>query len=413
MLTTYFKSPRSLEQYRSSLAGPYLDDFVTWLKSQGYRRITVRRHVREVVHFASWAAKEGLTIQKLDPGALDKLRRYLAECKSLRYVSGDHNHIYKSARVFVRFLEVAGLVDLGVPRATAQVPVLLREFNEWMKVQRGTLDSTLANYRLPITALLQKLGNDPNAFTAKGLREFLLGHIEHSSPEKSKNLATAIRMFLRYLIAQGDCATGLDHAVPTVARWRLSSLPKYLPAKDVERLINSCDQSLPLGARDRAMFLLIARLGLRAGDVSGLKFGDLRWSDGTLVVSGKNRRETRLPLPQEVGEAILHYLKHGRPHLANDHVFITAVAPFIPITRQVVGRAVARALHRTGIKSHTRGAHLLRHSVATSMLNDGISLPAIGALLRHASIDTTRVYAKVDFALLKEVAMPWPEVQSC
>jgi site-specific recombinase XerD len=161
------------------------------------------------------------------------------------------------------------------------------------------------------------------------------------------------------------------------------------------------------------VLLLIARLGLRASDVSGLKFADLRWRDGELVVSGKNRKETRLPLPQEVGEAILHYLKHGRPHIANDHVFITAVAPFAPILHFAVSGTVERALHRTGINSPTRGAHLLRHSVATSLLREGVSLPAIGELLRHASIETTKTYAKVDFALLKEVAMPWPEVTPC
>jgi site-specific recombinase XerD len=237
--------------------------------------------------------------------------------------------------------------------------------------------------------------------------------MEHSSQEKSKILATAIRMFLRFLIARGNCATGLEHAVPSVARWRLSSRPKYLPDKDVESLINSCDQASPLGARDRSILLLIARLGLRAGEVSALRMGDFSWTDGTLVISGKNRHETRLPLPQEVGDAILHYLKHSRPHVENDYVFITSVAPFTPITRFAVSGTVERALQRTGINSPSQGSHLLRHSLATSLLRWGVSLPAIGALLRHASIETTTVYAKVDFALLKEVAMPWTEVTSC
>ena len=275
------------------------------------------------------------------------------------------------------------------------------------------MSSTLTGYRRPISALLQNLGTDPGAYTAEGLRHFLLQQVKQSSQEQSKNLATALRMFLRFLIARGDCPVGLDYAIPTVARWRLATLPKYLPAHDVERLIQSCDPASMLGARDRAILLLIARLGLRAGDVSALRFGDLHWSAAALVVSGKNRREARLPLPQDVGDAILHYLRHGRPRVSSERLFITAAAPHVPISRQGVGRAVRRALRRTGISAPTEGAHLLRHSAATSLLREGASLSAIGALLRHASIETTTVYAKVDVGLLGEIAMPWPEVSPC
>lgn len=413
MLATYFKDPRTLATYRSGLAGPYLDDFIAWLESRGYRRCTIRRHIREVVHFAAWAKWEGLTGRELDRVALIRLHRHLAERTALRYPSGHHQHVYQSARVFVDFLETIGVVDRCAPHVSTQPPALFLEFAEWMRAQRGTLDSTLNNYRLPIIDLLQSLGTEPNAFDAKGLREFLLRRVGSSSHEKSKNFATAVRMFLRFLISRGCCAPGLEHAIPTVARWKLSSLPRYLAAEDVERLINSCDHALPLGARDRAILLLIARLGLRAGDVSALTFDDLVWSEGTVIVSGKNRRGTRLPLPQEVGEAILHYLKHARPHVASDYVFITTTAPHVPITRQVVGRAVVRAIRRTGISAPKQGAHLLRHSAATRMLHEGVSLPAISALLRHASIETTTVYAKVDVDLLHEVAMPWPEVPPC
>jgi site-specific recombinase XerD len=406
MLTTYFKSSLSLARYRSGPAGPYLDDFSTWLEEQGYRQISVRRHIREAAHFADWTKTEGLSVQKCDRETLNKLRKHLSENSSLRKCT----HLYQSARVFVSFLEATGII--APPTTQQQAPELLREFCEWMRVQRGTMDSTLVNYRLPVTYLLQSLGSDPRDYTAKALREFLLRHIAHSKPGKSKNLATALRMFLRFLIARGDCGAGLDHAIPTVAQWRLSSLPKYLPANDVERLIDSCDSTSLLGARDRAILLLIARLGLRAGDVRALKFDDLEWLEGKVVVSGKARRQTRLPLSQEVGEAILHYLKSGRTH-GSDYVFINTVAPFVPMKRGGIAKVVIRALRRTGISAPTQGTHLLRHSLATSMLRDGVSLPAVGALLRHTSIQTTQVYAKVDFALLREVAMPWPEVQSC
>jgi integrase/recombinase XerD len=415
MLTDYFKSPLTLERYRSGLIGPYLDAFTAWLDEHGYRRVSIRRHVREVVHFAAWAKTAGIPVEGLNRDALGRLHSYLAKRELLRYRNGGQQHLYQSACVFVGFFESTGVVCKLTPSATTPSPAdrLWCEFTEWMRAQRGTMNSTLASYRLPISALLQDLGTDPRAFTAERLRHFLLRQVKRSSQVQSKNLATATRMFLRFLISRGDCATGLDYAIPTVARWRLAALPKYLPASDVEHLIHSCDPASMLGARDRAILLLIARLGLRASDVSGLRFRDLLWSEAALIVSGKNRCETRLPLPQDVGDAILHYLRNARPPVSSDQVFITTTAPRIPVSRQVVGRTVCRALRRTGISAPTEGAHLLRHSTATSLLRDGTSLPAIGALLRHASIDTTTVYAKVDVELLSEIAMPWPEVAPC
>lgn len=415
MLIDYFKSPLTLERYRSVSVGPQLDAFTAWLDEHGYRRVSIRRHVREVVHFAAWAEKAGIPVAGLNRDALDRLHSYLAKPALLRYRNGDHQHLYQSACVFVAFFEATGVVRRLTPTPKTRSPAerLCDEFTDWMRAQRGTMSSTLANYRLPVMALLQDLGTDTRAFTAARLRQFLQQQVTQSSQAQSTNLVTALRMFLRFLIARGDCPTGLDYAIPTLARWRLAVLPKYLLAHDVERLILSCDPASRLGARDRAILLLLARLGLRAGDVSALRFRDLHWSEAALIVSGKNRCETRLPLPQDVGDAILHYLHHARPHVSSERVFITTTAPLVPISRQAVGRAVRRALRRTGISAPTQGAHLLRHSAATSLLRDGVSLQAIGALLRHASIDTTTVYAKVDVGLLRDIAMAWPEVSSC
>ncbi len=375
MLITYFKNPATLARCRSGLAHPYLEDFVVWLEQQGYRRRTICYHVCEVIHFANWAEAEGLARRDLNLDALDRLGRQMTERKALRHPSLDRRYVYQSARVFVSFLETIGAVDPPTADASAQDPALFLEFRAWMRTQRGTLDITLNNYRRPLLELLDELGSDPGTFDAKGLRAFLLRRVGVSGQAKSKNIATALRMFLRFLIARGRCAPGLEHAVPTVARWRLSSLPRYLPAEDVERLIHSCDPASLLGA--------------------------------------KNRRGTRLPLPQDAGEAILHYLRHRQPHKVSDSVFITVTAPFVPISRHVIRRVVMAALRRAGISAPTQGAHLLRHSVATRLLREGVSLSAIGLLLRHASIETTTPYAKVDVDLLREIALPWPEVQPC
>ena len=230
---------------------------------------------------------------------------------------------------------------------------------------------------------------------------------------RAKTVVTAVRMFLRFLIAVGRCHPGLEHALPTIAHWRLSSLPRYLPAEAVERVLRSCDVTTAIGCRDRAVLLLLARLGLRAGDVAALQWGDIDWHDGTLCVAGKNRRHTRLPLPQEVGDALLAYVRHPQPRIPSAHVFLTVTAPLTPASPQAISQIAARALRRTHVESPIYGAHVLRHSAATQMLRQGASLPAIGAVLRHASVETTAHYAKVDIALLQEVASAWPEAQPC
>jgi site-specific recombinase XerD len=222
-------------------------------------------------------------------------------------------------------------------------------------------------------------------------------------------------MFVRFLITEGHCAVGLDAAIPRVAHWRLAVLPRYLPPDDVERVIASCDPASPVGRRDRAILLLLARLGLRAGDVAHLRLRDIDWREAWIQVRGKSRYEARLPLTQEVGQAVVDYLQNGRPRTSLELVFIRSRAPLRALdSHSAVTAIVARAIKRAGITRPSRGAaHLLRHSVATSMLREGASLQEIGALLRHRSIETTQIYAKVDVTALQSIAQPWPEVQSC
>jgi integrase len=181
----------------------------------------------------------------------------------------------------------------------------------------------------------------------------------------------------------------------------------------VEQVLASCDLTTAIGVRDQAVLLLLAQLGLRAGDVAALKWRDIDWPDGTLCVMGKNRRQTRLPLPQEVGEAILDYAEHQRPRVPSPYVFLTTMAPIRPISPKTVTKITADALRRANVESPIYGAHVLRHSAATNMLRQGASLPSIGAVLRHASVETTAHYAKVDVDLLHEVVRAWPEVSPC
>jgi len=306
----------------------------------------------------------------------------------------------------------------GIRRVTApsaSEPALWQAFSAWMRAQRGTCDQTLYNYSRPIRKLIGRFGEKPDELDAHRLRQFVLQQSRTTGWAAAKSCTTALRMFLRFLIAEGQCPTGLLGAIPVLPHWRLTSLPRYLPPEDVERLIASCDPSSPVGKRDRAILLLLARLGLRAGDIVQMRLQDIDWKGAWIQVSGKSRRQTQLPLSEEVGEAIVVYLQEGRPPVHSDALFVSSRAPFRPLASHcAVSVLVDRAIRRAGVVRPSRGAaHLLRHSLATSMLQHGASLQDISVLLRHRSIETTQIYAKVDIAGLQQIAQPWPEVSSC
>jgi len=414
MLKTYFKRERTRTTYAAGPAGPYLDEFSQWLEKRGFTPRTIRRCLFGATQFTAWAKAAGIAVQSLDATSLDEFRGYLAQHGQLRYASGRPTSRCMGAYHFLSFLSAQGIVSaLATPAPSSTPSPLLNEFEHWMDVHRGVTEQTLRNYRPVILDLLMTLEDRPEQLEAKRLRAFILDRAHQHGKGKAKNVVTATRMFVRFLIASGRCAPGLDDAIPTIAMWRLATLPQYLPADDIERIITACDPSIPLGARDQAIILLMARLGLRGNDIAGLRFTDINWQDATLVVSGKSRRETRLPLPQDVGDALLHYLESARPPIDLDRVFITSMAPWGPISRQVIGKTAARAIKRAGIRSPTSGSRVFRHSAATTMLRQGASLQTIGDILRHTSIETSAIYAKVDIDLLQQVARPWPEGALC
>jgi site-specific recombinase XerD len=222
-------------------------------------------------------------------------------------------------------------------------------------------------------------------------------------------MATALRSFFRFLRQRGDITNDLAGAIPAMTNWRLTGLPRSLGPEQVEALLDSCDQDTALGQRDYAILLLLARLGLRSGEVVALTLDDLDWDSGTLIVHGKGERQERLPLPEDVGEAVANYLRQSRPHCVTRRVFIRLHAPHRGFSSSVaIDDVVRRALERTGLDPDQKGAHLLRHSLATRLLGSGASLEQIAQLLRHAHPQTTEIYAKVDLKALRALAQPWP-----
>ncbi|MGI9435709.1 MAG: tyrosine-type recombinase/integrase [Geminicoccaceae bacterium] len=266
-----------------------------------------------------------------------------------------------------------------------------------------------------ITRLLPALGDDPALYDTALIRRVILDEAQRNTPVHTKTMTTALRGYLKFLAACSVCPPWLDQAIPKIPQWRLSALPRYLPAPEVEKVITSCDLTQAHGIRDRAILLLLARLGLRAGDILNMRFDDIAWAESTLRVRGKGRQEICLPLPQDVGDALLDYLHQARPPVDDSRIFLRSAAPYQPFAgSNAISHVVERALNRAGITNPpSRGAHLLRHSAATTMLRQGASLDAIGTILRHRSADTTAHYAKVDIAMLREVAQAWPEAVPC
>ena len=411
MLTDYFKSPSRIQELRDGPDGRLFEAFAQELHQAGYAKITARSHLRAAEHLVHWTRLKGAPITTLDERFVEEFAQHLDRCRCPRYAREQQNGM----RLFIGHLRRAGILTAPINEESIEDPVLLISFRRWMQQQRGTCDATLYNYGLDLRELLKSLGEDPTKFDAKSLRKFVLERSQQCGWGVAKQCTSAVRMFLRFLIADGKCAVGLDASIPAFAHWHLSSLPRYLQPDEVERVITSCDPATRIGRRDRAILLLLARLGLRAGDVARLRLGDLDWKEAVIHVSGKGRRQTLLPLTQEIGDAIVTYIQDGRPQTAADTLFIRSDAPFRAFANHcAISMIVAQAMRRAGVNCPSRGAaHVLRHSVASSMLKQGSSLQEIAGVLRHRSITTTEIYAKVDVVTLRQIAQPWPEVKSC
>jgi integrase/recombinase XerD len=415
MLSEYFESPTRIQELHDCPGGQLLERFAQELCQAGYAQITARRHIRAAEHLIHWIGRKSRTVAALDEKGIEEFVQHLNRCRCPRYGHTDRRDLRKGAHLFLHYSRCADLVTTRVVEQVVADPDLLVSFCAWMRQQRGTCNATLYNYSLHLRDLLRNLGGNPAKFTAQNLRQFILDTSQRCGWATAKKCTTAVRMFLRFLIADGKCTAGLEASVPVLAHWRLSSLPRYLQSDEVERVVASCDPAKADGKRDRAILLLLARLGLRAGDILQLRLSDLDWKGAGISVLGKGRRQTLLPLTQEVGDAIARYIRYGRPPTTVDALFIRSRAPFRAFANHcAISMIVAQAMRRAGVTCPSRGAaHVLRHSVASAMLRHGASLQDIAGVLRHRSIATTEIYAKVDVAALRQIAQPWPEAKSC
>ena len=408
MKDRFHLDPATLDRYRCGPLGLHLDSFADWLSEQGYPRQTGIQKLRLFAFLSRWLEQGKISIQQLDELRIEQFlkteQRRLRRQRQARHTLTQLLHHLRCLRV---------VPDLQPPPVGGSIDRLMQDYERFLIQERGLSPTTLNNYGAVARRFLanafatQALQFDRLA--AKDIHRFVLREKAVFSPKRVQLITSALRSFLGFLYLRGQLATPLAASVPTVATWRLSELPQFLEPEQVQQILQSCDRNSPCGRRDYAALLLLARLGLRAGEVVHLCLEDLNWACGEVFIRGKGSREERLPLPPEVGRALARYLQKDRPSCSSRRVFIRMKAPHMGFSTSVaICDIVRRALQRAHLEPARKGAHLLRHSLATQMLRSGASLTQIGQILRHQLPQTTEIYAKVDLTTLRAVAQPWP-----
>jgi integrase/recombinase XerD len=394
----------------AKVTGPlaeYADGFRAELFRLGYTPLTAACQLRLTAHLSRWLTAEGLAARDLDMATAE---RYFAARRLAGYANERTTGALGPLLGYLRRLRAA---PLPPAEPATETSVLLDRFAAYLASERGLAPATVTlNVRLARPFLRQRALEhggrlDLEQLTAGEVRAFVLAQAR-KQPRSAKRIVTALRSLLRFLHAGGVLAVPLAGAVPSPAGHALAGLPRALEPGQVEAMLASCDPATGTGRRDRAVLLMLSRMGLRAGEVAGLGLDDIDWRRGEITVRGKGGRRDRLPLPADVGAAIVAYLRDGRPAGALDRtVFIAAQAPREALAYSGITTIVAGAASRAGIPGPVH-AHRLRHSAATAMLRGGGSLTEIGQALRHARPATTAIYAKVDVDALRPLGRPWP-----
>lgn len=417
MFRNYYGSEYYVQHLLSGPAGAQLNEFANLLWEAGYSQITARLLIRGARHLVHWSEIKRIPLAEMTNAKAEQFKHHLRNCRCQSFGCRGRRGIPRGADLFIDHLRRVNVIPASAyDDHKGESSPLYDAFCKWMRENRNLSHATIQNYSTPVRDLLQVMGEDLSRLDAQNLRKFIINRNSCCGRGKAKIMVTALRAFVRFLISAGICPVGLDAAIPSIAYWRLSSLPRYLQAEEVERVIGGCNPNTATGVRDRAILLLLARLALRATDVVKLRLGDIDWQEGWISVCGKGRRRIRLPLLKEVGETIVEYVTKWRPRVNSDVLFLRSRAPLRGFpSYDAVTMIVARAMIRAGINRSVRGAaHILRHSAATTMLREGASLQDIAIVLRHQSIATASIYAKVDVSALREIAQPWPgEVDPC
>jgi integrase/recombinase XerD len=388
----------------------HLGSFARSLRDDGYADSTMRSKLWLLAGFGQWLERSGLLVTDVDERLVNM---FVSDRQQERRL---HRGDLETLRHFLDHLRRCDIIPAPKP-VSDESPLadVLNRYERHLRLERGLVTATIVNYQPFVrNFLVERFGEGPfhlRQVRPSDISAFVLRHAHRMSPGRAQLMVTAFRSFFRFLFYNGDLETDLAASVPAVANWRLSTVPKYLIPKEVERVLGACDLRTSTGRRDYAILLLLARLGLRAGEVVALKLDDVDWKAGEIIVRGKGLVHDRMPLPTDVGEAVTSYLRMDRPVCRTRRVFVCTKAPRRGFGGpSTVTTIVRRALDRADLHPSTKGAHLLRHSLATAMLRSGATMVEIGEVLRHRLTNTTEIYAKIDFDGLRSLAHPWPSV---
>lgn len=390
------------------VSGPlesYAAGFAADLFRVGYTRWSASKQLNLMARFSEWLADEDLQPAELMPGTV---KRFLGARRTAGYTA---YYSPKGLVLLLRYLGASSALVVPTELKSTAVEAVLERYRTYLTAERGLANDTIRYYVNLVRPFLQgrekESGLDLLGLAPRDVTDFILGECRNRRGKAAKLVVTALRSLLKFLHLEGKLARPLAAAVPSVAGWRMSGLPRFLEPAQVGKLLASCDRREKIGRRDFAILLLLARLGMRAGEVVGLQLEDIDWRVGELVVCGKGDRQERLPLPSDVGDAIVGYLCHGRPPTAEGRaLFVRHQAPHRPLNRGSVSNIVRGAGKRAGLGNLS--AHRLRHTAATQLLRAGAPLEEIAQLLRHRSLTSTAIYAKVDRESLRTLARPWP-----
>lgn len=393
---------------RVRVTGPlasFAEGFAGELAKQGYRPNAAANQLQLLAHLSRWLAVKRLDATTLSASVLNE---FLAARRAQGYT------LWLSAKALVPLVGYLRGLGFVVPEAKAVLSpteALLACYRRYLLDRRGLVASSARGYVDMVRLFVESRVRDGElgwmGLSAQCVIEFVRSACRGRSIGSAKLAMTALRSLLGYLHVEGLVPRPLDAAVPSVAGWRLTGLPRALEPAEVKRLLAACDRRTSSGRRDFAMLMLLVRLGLRAGEVRALNLDDIDWRAGELTVRGKGNRIECLPLPADVGQAVAAYLQRGRPVTAQGRtVFVRVRAPHRPLSSPAITQAVAAAASRAGLGRLS--AHRLRHTLATQMVRSGVALPEVAQVLRHRRLITTAIYAKVDRERLRLLARPWP-----
>ncbi len=403
-----YKDQRTLRRMREGPLGAYVGALAQQMIDEGYARTSARYALQLVADFGRWLSRHRIMVPQV---TAEHLAGYLM------YRSGRGHFRSGDASILRRLLSL--LIEQGIaaenpsiePTPAARMEV---EFRHYLERERRLAPATVFHYLEFVRRFIAENIRDGEVRFDLLLATDVVGFVQREAArlhhaKRAKMMTTALRSLLQYARYRGLIRSDLEISVPTVANWSMTSLPRALSPDELQRLLSCCERESAVGRRNWAILLLLARLGLRAGEVVALALDDLDWAEGELCIRSAGTRADRLPIPQDVGEALADYLCHARPACASRRVFVRIRAPHRGFaTSAAISTLVRRSLSHAGLDPAHKGAHLLRHTVATQMLRQGASLTEIGELLRHRNQQTTMIYAKVDLDLLRPLALPWP-----